>query len=52
MFCGDVGQSRYEEIDIITKGGNYGWRAFEGSKCYDRELCKGKLAGRSWYAST
>jgi glucose/arabinose dehydrogenase len=38
LFCADVGQDAYEEIDIVTKGGNYGWRVMEGKHCYNPEV--------------
>ena len=35
LFCADVQQNSIEEVDIVTKGGNYGWRVKEASKCFD-----------------
>ncbi len=35
LFCGDVQQDSYEEVNIIGKGQNFGWRRMEGTRCFD-----------------
>ena len=35
LFVADAGQNLWEEVDIVSKGGNYGWNIREGTHCFD-----------------
>ena len=35
MLVSDVGYGRFEEIDAVVNGANYGWRICEGRHCLD-----------------
>ncbi|UPV75924.1 PQQ-dependent sugar dehydrogenase [Halorussus limi] len=39
LFVADVGQSAYEEVSLVEKGGNYGWNVKEGAHCYSADDC-------------
>ncbi|MGQ0636590.1 MAG: PQQ-dependent sugar dehydrogenase [Planctomycetaceae bacterium] len=48
---GDVGQAMQEEINIVRRGGNYGWPIKEGNNFFDGNL--GKLSRNvPWAAET
>lgn len=34
LLVGDVGENRFEEVNRVRRGGNYGWNLLEGPECF------------------
>jgi glucose/arabinose dehydrogenase len=39
LYVGDVGESDYEEVNLVERGGNYGWNVKEGTHCFQTDDC-------------
>lgn len=35
LWAADVGQNAVEEVDVVRRGDNLGWRLMEGDRCYN-----------------
>lgn len=38
LWVGDVGQNRFEEVDLVRPGLNYGWNTLEGRDCFPASI--------------
>jgi glucose/arabinose dehydrogenase len=43
LWAADVGQYEEEEVDLIERGGNYGWSMMEGERCLQEACDPGSL---------
>ena len=39
LWLADVGQDAYEEIDLVSRGANFGWNIMEATHCYSASTC-------------
>ncbi|HPJ29870.1 MAG TPA: PQQ-dependent sugar dehydrogenase [Methanothrix sp.] len=39
LYVSDAGQNLWEEVDLVTSGGNYGWNIREGTHCFGSDDC-------------
>lgn len=48
LWCADVGQDLWEEVDIIEKGGNYGWNFREGTHPFGNQTVDANAIEPVW----
>ncbi len=39
LYVADVGQNRFEEVNLVERGGNYGWNVREAAHCFGAGDC-------------
>ncbi|MGQ4556179.1 PQQ-dependent sugar dehydrogenase [Halobellus sp. GM3] len=39
LYVADVGQGAWEELNLVERGGNYGWNVREGAHCFRSDAC-------------
>ena len=39
LWLADVGQDAWEEVDLVSRGANFGWNIMEGTHCYNASSC-------------
>ncbi len=45
LYAADAGQDLWEEVDLIERGGNYGWNVKEGTHCFSTAHPRSPAAG-------
>ncbi len=44
LIVGDAGQDLWEEVSVVTNGGNYGWNVLEGTHCFSTTTPEASVA--------
>jgi uncharacterized repeat protein (TIGR03806 family) len=52
LWVGDVGQNTWEEVDLVARGGNYGWPLREGAHAFSGSTTAGLIDPVAEYSHT
>jgi len=48
LWAADVGQEQWEEVNVVTKGGNYGWSVREGTRPFGNRTAAADFIDPVW----